>query len=477
MTAIRWNWMLMTLLATAHATQPWYNESVGDLMSPHVVVRRQAATRLGKTGHAQAVPALAKTLRDSDAGVRAAAARALAEIKSNQATSPLVGALGDSDERVRTYAAYALGEIKDTAAAPGLIAALRDPCWTVRDQAAWALRELRNPRLAAEITPLLDSPDADVDHIVWLLRHVSPDDARQAFLRMMKAKDVKTRRRGVRFLAESVTPAVLPHLFSALRDADVDVRLLAVQALAHSADQSVTAPLETLVAKEEDERVLSATKAALDRLLRAKGIGAYWNFDDGNPTTATDVTGWGTNGTIVAAEPVPGKKGKALHFDGNGHVDLGKPNELNIGNQPFSLTAWVKPEAETGVVVARGGAWCGYSLYLKDGFPAFGIQRIKDGPTHIATGQEKAPLNAWTHLAGVVEERQLQLFVNGALAATAKTSGFIPGNTGQGMVIGFDTGDSPVGVTNHFVGTIDEVRAHTVALTPEKIREQFDAEK
>jgi len=208
-----------------------------------------------------------------------------------------------------------------------------------------------------------------------------------------------------------------------------------------------------------------------------KGLAAHWSFDDGHPTIAKDVTGWGADGKIMGAKPVTGKKGKALHFDGQSYISLGKPSDLNIGNQPFAVTAWIKPEAQTGVIVARGGAWCGYSLLLKDGLPAFGIQRVKDGPTSLATAKETLPLNAWAHLAGVVKDKKLELFVNGTLAATAETAGFIPGNTGQEMVIGFDTGNSPVGVMDHFVGTIDDVRAYSVALPPETIKEQHDTEK
>ncbi|MBT3380507.1 MAG: hypothetical protein HOJ57_37090 [Lentisphaerae bacterium] len=477
MSTIRWNWILVLLLALNSAAQLVRTELIRDLRSPHAVVRRHAAAKLGREGAVEAIPHLLKALADSDAGVRASAARALGQTKDKRATPSLVKALGDTDDRVRTYAAYALGEIRDSAAARGLIAALRDRCWTVRDQAAWALRELHDPGLAQEIASLLDAPGADVDHVVWILRHLSPEDAREAFVRMVNAKDTATRREGVRLLAEKVTPKTLPHLFAALGDTDADVRLLAVQALADSPDDSMTTPLEALIGDEKDERVLSAARMALDRLLRSKGIGAYWSFDDGSTTVATDVTGWGADGKILGAKPVRGKRGKALHFDGEGYVSLGKPGDLNIGNQPFAVTAWIKPEAGTGVVVARGGAWCGYSLHLKDGFPAFGIQRVRDGPTHIATSEEKIPLNVWTHLTGVVEEKRLQLFVNGVLAASAKTSGFVPGNTGQEMVIGFDTGNSPVGVMDHFVGIIDEVRAHDVALTSEKIKEQYNADK
>jgi hypothetical protein len=44
----------------------------------------------------------------------------------------------------------------------------------------------------------------------------------------------------------------------------------------------------------------------------------------------------------------------------------------------------VKTAEPNGVVVARGGAACGYALYVMDGVAKFGIHRTSEGPTFVA---------------------------------------------------------------------------------------------
>jgi hypothetical protein len=76
------------------------------------------------------------------------------------------------------------------------------------------------------------------------------------------------------------------------------------------------------------------------------------------------------------------------------------------------------------------------------------------------------------HLAGVVHSDRIELFVNGKLAATAKTDGFLPGDPGQGMEIGFDVANSPAEITDAFQGVLDEVKVFQAALSAEEIAQQ-----
>jgi HEAT repeat protein len=88
---------------------------VGELRHDDVVVRREAATALGrvKTLGATAVAALAGALSDRDRWVREAAALALREQGPGAAAAvePLTRALDDEDEYVRWRAAEALGRV------------------------------------------------------------------------------------------------------------------------------------------------------------------------------------------------------------------------------------------------------------------------------------------------------------------------------------------------------------------------------
>jgi hypothetical protein len=370
-----------------------------DLQSPALAVRQQAAKLLGRAASEAAVPALMQALQDSQPEVRREAAHSLGTIKNAQATPALIQALADQDMNVRTFVAYALGEIKAPQAAQPLLKTLRDPEWQVRDQAAWALREIRDPQLVGALVDMIAEPNADKDHILWLLKSpgYSTDARAQKVIALMAPK-----------------PAVKP------------------------------------AAKPDDG-----------------GPAAWWNFDDRSTAVAKDKCG-ATDGEIKSCTVVEGKAGAALKFGKGKFVELGKPAKLPVMNQGHTIMAWVKTEAKNGVVVARGGAFCGFSLYAKDALPKFGIRRIQGGPLHLAAGTQ--PIGAdWVHLAGVIQKDQVELYVNGKLAATDKSAGYLPNNCGQGMEIGTDVGNTAVEITDAFEGVIDEVMAFTRALTPAEI--------
>jgi hypothetical protein len=165
---------------------------------------------------------------------------------------------------------------------------------------------------------------------------------------------------------------------------------------------------------------------------------------------------------------VVGKIGAGLQFSKGKYIEFGQPAGLPIGGKPFTVMAWAKSDAENGVVIARGGAFCGYSLYIKDSVAKFGIHRMQEGPAYIAAGTEDV-VGSWLHMAGVVNEDCIELYVNGKLAATTKTPGYIPGNCGQGMEIGYDVSNSPAEIIDNFVGIIDEVKIYQAALSEEDI--------
>jgi len=451
---------------------PGGDPHVRDLRSSVPAVRRRAAATLGQVGDRSAVPALVEALGDSDGGVRREAAKALGFIKDRRAAPGLIAALGDPEVNVRLLAAYALGEIKDARAARPLLDALDDPEWCVRNQAAWGLRELGDPAMAAPLAAALQKEDADVAHVVWLLRHLPAEAAVPAVASLLSAPEATTRVRAVAALSRIEAETVVEPLLGALGDESREVRRAAVAALGKAGDDRAEAPIAKLAAGDPDPAVRQAAREALLQMSRRKDLAAHWSFDDRNAQIAKDVTGRGNDGRIVGCEPVEGKVGHALRFGRGKYVELGKPAGLPIAEQPFTVTAWAKSDAPRGVVVARGGAFCGFSLYLIDGVPKFGIHRVQDGPAHIAAGRGSVA-GSWVHLAGVVRSDRIELYVNGKLAATEKTPGYIPSNCGQGMEIGFDVGNSPAEITDPFEGVIDEVKIFLAALSEEEIAKEM----
>jgi HEAT repeat protein len=144
---------------------PTAEEELLALTTSHDCRRRaRAAAQLGKTHHAEAIPALTKVLRrDRDDDVRLNAAWALGEMgrvdPDNAAASQelqlavdaLIEALGDENWRVAEYAGEALGKIGDRRATPALAKRLDNPSKWVRRRTVNALADMADP---AAIEPL-----------------------------------------------------------------------------------------------------------------------------------------------------------------------------------------------------------------------------------------------------------------------------------------------------------------------------------
>jgi len=422
-------------------------------------------------GFADEASDLIAALGDADAAVRREAARSLGTLRDARAVKPLIKALRDKDVNVRFYAAYAFGELKDPSSADALLAALSDPVWGVRDHAAWALRELHDPKLIPALAGALSRPNADIAHIMWILEHMDAAAMIAPLEKLLRHPREDIRLRAVELLAEPDDPGATKALTGAFGDPAVAIRRRVVAVLLEKRNREALAPLAELARSDKDESVRTAAAAAVQLLTRHAHLAAHWSFDDRSTTTARDSGGRGVNGEIKGCKVVEGKTGHALRFGKGAYVKLGRPAKLPVQGVPFTVMAWARSEQPNGVVVARGGAFQGYSLYLKGGAARFGIHLVEEGPAYIAAGKENVT-KRWGHLAGVVHETRIELYVDGKLAATAKTAGYLPGNCGQGMEIGFDVGNSPTELVDNFVGTIDEVRVYEAALPAEEIRKE-----
>jgi outer membrane protein assembly factor BamB len=156
-------------------------------------------------------------------------------------------------------------------------------------------------------------------------------------------------------------------------------------------------------------------------------------------------------------------------------VRVGKKANQNPAGKPLVLEAWVKAEKPNGVVFARGGPAHGYALVLHKGKPHFAV-RVEEKVN--AVGAKQKVGKDWTHLAGMLTpEKELRIYVNGELAGTGKSSGFIAEDPAQDMEIGADdagpVGDyrSPFGLT----GLVDEVRVYHGTVTEAELQKHMAA--
>jgi outer membrane protein assembly factor BamB len=152
-------------------------------------------------------------------------------------------------------------------------------------------------------------------------------------------------------------------------------------------------------------------------------------------------------------------------------IKVANSDSLNPVGKPLTVEAWIKAEKPDGAIAARGGVNHGYALVLKGGKPEFTI-RVSDVAYSVTAGE--AVTGQWTHVAGVLtEDKQLQVYINGALAASEKVIGPLVASPGQPMEVGADlsTGageyESPFG----FTGAIDEVRLYHRALSEAELQQ------
>ena len=154
---------------------------------------------------------------------------------------------------------------------------------------------------------------------------------------------------------------------------------------------------------------------------------------------------------------------------GGSRVRVEKSKSLHPAGKPVSVEAWVKADKPDGVVLARGGSALGYVLYVRGGRPRFAVR--SGGQLRSASAKEKV-VGRWAHLAGVLTaEKQLQIYVDGKLAASAEALGLIAEDPQEAMEIGADEGSTvgdysgPFGLT----GLVDEVKVYHRALTAAEI--------
>jgi len=150
-------------------------------------------------------------------------------------------------------------------------------------------------------------------------------------------------------------------------------------------------------------------------------------------------------------------------------IRVAKSESLNPAGKPLTVEAWVKAERPGGVVLARGGGNHGYVLYLEGGRPHFAV-RIKGQIGSVAATEKVA--GRWVHLAGVLTaEKGLQVFVDGALAASGAAPGLVAEDPQEAMEIGADDSSTVADYTGPFAfsGLIDEVRVYHRALAAAEI--------
>ena len=134
----------------------------------------------------------------------------------------------------------------------------------------------------------------------------------------------------------------------------------------------------------------------------------------------------------LAGRPVLVKGNTQLLFGGMGR--LTEASLLNIKNKSHAVTAEVEvPESGAeGVIIAQGGAFAGWSLYVKDGRPRYcynllGLQRFTvEGDAPIPAGTHQVRMEFAYDGGGLAKGGTVQLYVDGAKVGEGRVDATIP---------------------------------------------------
>ena len=207
-----------------------------------------------------------------------------------------------------------------------------------------------------------------------------------------------------------------------------------------------------------------------------------WSFDgaDVNPTTAIDRSGQGNNGTLTGAsgsqnkpQPVRGRLGQALNFDGtDDYIDI--PNSSVLKPTSFiTITAWIQVTSAIGafdrILDIEPDGSNGYTFFVGADGHSIGA-RIAGT---LSNDYGVLSNNVWAHVAVVYDGSNMIFYVNGANVGSYPRTGSISYTGATTLYIGRKRAAS----SNYFDGSIDDVRIYNRALSAAEITQLYNMGK
>ena len=172
----------------------------------------------------------------------------------------------------------------------------------------------------------------------------------------------------------------------------------------------------------------------------------------------------------LAGRPVLVKGASQLLFGGMGR--LTEASILNVKNKSHAVTAEVvvPDHGAEGVIVAQGGAFAGWSLYLKNGRPTYcynllGLQRIKiEGASALPAGEHQVRMEFAYDGGGLGKGGTVTLYVDGNSVGEGRVEATVPMifSADETADVGRDTAspvsDDYAGETSVFTGAVNWVQ-------------------
>ena len=182
-----------------------------------------------------------------------------------------------------------------------------------------------------------------------------------------------------------------------------------------------------------------------------------WLLDDGKGETTADASKNGNEGKLMEGPKwVDGKFGGALSFDAEGpFVRIEVPT---IQLSSWTAMIWINPtNPKAGHYQGLIQSWPNGGEFQIDGNGAVGVHPIYGG---------NLEASEWSHVAVLIENNQLQVYINGEEVIKGAVGAVTFGKIGIG-----DLYEVPAGFNYKFSGIVDEVALFKQSIPSDDIRE------
>lgn len=264
------------LNALKYPELPHQIETLLDSTNPHL---RESATRiLGYFAAPDRESILLAHCHDPNERVRVAAIETIPYLESAAAPLELQRALQDAAPKVRAAAARALGQVESALTRPLLLEALQDQDAWVRYYAVRSIGLQADPGLIAPLVPLAEADTAFTVRLAAIeaIGKLGGKQAVEVLVRLSSAHSTENDidRAILTALGRTAHPNAIPFLIAALKSADADRCVTAMQALSYQTGTTVVEQLQQIAATDKIPRVFEAAIATLAVLETPTAIAA-----------------------------------------------------------------------------------------------------------------------------------------------------------------------------------------------------------
>jgi hypothetical protein len=224
------------------------------------------------------------------------------------------------------------------------------------------------------------------------------------------------------------------------------------------------------------------------------GLIGYWNFDEGDGTTALDSSGYGNDGTVnrdavysLDIPLLPGNMSSVLlNGSSESHVTIADVPEFdfNSADARFSVQAWVNftgfPPTSTSIAskYGAGGTRRGWSVGTYHDYLQLVLSENGLATDVVIRSTNTFVTDTWYHIVFTIDIHtdHFEIYVNGELLETENIRGTtidtINPNTAY-LTIGAQDGTGDTGDT--LTAYIDEVRIYDRVRSAEEILAEYEA--